>query len=187
MQYGCMNVVLKESRENGGYFIVSIIKEHDKFYVRTKRVDGNGNVLVWNDLSDGGSGKLYYSTFEEAKKRAKHIAKLKRDRKSMVNVQNMELPEAVKKQLAVCVDAQLNADEMMELLKASRKERYVTFTDVAGIEEYFDIGVEYVGNTTKDPIMMDVFDKFGNLKGILVSRLTNIRKTEVCLEAEGFR
>ena len=183
-----MNFVLKEPRADGGYFIISVVRDGDQFLVRSKRIDGVGNILVWNDVNAEGTFRAArYNTLAEAKERAKTIAGMKRKRQGMIPIEEKDLPSisVLKNRLAAKIDAQVNTEELLTILENARKERYVVFKDIAGLEDFFDLGVEYVGNVTDDPTLMEVFDKFGESRSVLVDRLDSINKTEQALEAAG--
>ena len=178
-----MNFVLKIPRDGGGYFIISILRDGDEFIIRSKRIDSHGNILVWNDVKGDGYSIAHFQTLEEAKKRAQTIAAMKTKKKGMIEILDKDFPDIVKAKLAAPIDSQINQDELMEIVKQFRKERYVIFKDVAGLEEFYDLGVEYVGYITEDPDIIDVFDKFGSVRGVLVSRLQACDDTEQCKEA----
>ena len=186
-----MNYVLKENREDGGYFIISIIKDNDKFLVRTKRVDEHGNVLHWNDVSGNGFVSARFDTLREAKDRAHTIAVNKRKRHGMINVFDDVIPQVVKAKLAAPIDTQVSPKELIELVEKSRRERYVTFKNNWGVDNLFDLGVEYVGYIIGDVVdeltTMEVFDKFGQSQMVMMDRLDRVVKTEQCLEAEGMK
>lgn len=178
-----MNYVLKIPRDGGGYFIVSILRDGDEFIIRSKRIDSHGNVLVWNDVRGDGYSIAHFKTLEEAKKRAQTIAAMKTKKRGMTEVLDKDFPDIVKAKLAAPIDSQVNQNELMELVSQFRKERYIIFKDVAGLEDFYDLGVEYVGHITEDPDMVEVFDKFGNVHSVLTSRLLSCEDTEQCKEA----
>lgn len=186
-----MNHVLKENRENGGYFIISVVKDDDKFLVRSKRVDAHGNVLVWNDVSGDGYASARFDTLKEAKERAKTVALTKRKKQGMIFYPEKDLPDVVKAKLAAPIDTQVTPKELIALVEKSRRERYVTFKNNLGIDNLFDLEVDYVGfiigDVVDDNATMEVFDKFGQSQVVMMDRLATMVKTEQCLEAEGMK
>jgi Fe-S cluster assembly scaffold protein SufB len=181
-----MNFALKEPRSGGGFFIISIVKSDDKFLIQSKRIDQNGKILVWNNMSSDGSFEaVHYATLQEAKNKAEKMMRIKRKQRGMIDMLEANLPDSVKKRLAAPLEAQTNSVELLKLMEQARKERYVTFKNADGLEEFFDLGVEYVGYITDDDNLIEVFDKFGRSRGVLVDRLASIMKTEQCIEVGG--
>ena len=181
-----MNFVLKEKRQDGGYFIISIMNDNpDGYFIRTKCIDKKGNITTWNDVSGDGFTKAHFKTLDEAKDRAKTIAANKRKKRDMNLFPQDALPDTVKAKLAAEVENQVSEVELLELVKMYQKERYVTLKNNVGFEGNFDVGVEYIGFLTEDPCILEVFDKYGKTMNISVSRLDTIVKTEQALKAEG--
>ncbi len=77
---------------------------------------------------------------------------------------------------------QLTVEEMIGFLKEARRERYIIFKDVSGLEEYFDVDVEYLGCQTRDKETIAVYDRFGELRNVFKKRLASIEPTERCLQ-----
>lgn len=171
-----MNIVLREPKNNGEFFISSVARDGDKFIVRSKRMDVSGKIVAWNLVDT-------FNTLEEAKLRAKKLAFIKRKHKGMIEIDVKNFPNTIKPYLD-SVENQVSICELAKIIKDYCREMYVVFNDNTGMEDCFDVGVEYVGHLTDDADTMDVFDKFGQKRGVRKSRLESIRETEYCIEAK---
>jgi hypothetical protein len=179
-----MNIALKHP--DNTFTVVSVLKDKrtcldksvDEFCVRTARMGSDGKVHRWEVIAK-------YQTLKEADARAKTIAMMKRKHQNCVEVFEEVVPMGVRKAMAAPVEAQVTGTELVGLLMQARNERYVTLKDVVGLEDFFDAGVEYVGYTTTDANILDVFDRFGKSRGVRMDRIDKVSKTEQCIEAEG--
>jgi hypothetical protein len=93
-----------------------------------------------------------------------------------------KLPKVVMNFLEVPPDMQLTPQEMIELMANICREKYVIFKDLNGMEEFFDLGVQYLGFETDDFDFIKVFDKFGQLRDCLKSRIETLEPTERAIE-----
>jgi len=169
-----MNLILREADGKRSFYIVSVYKEGDKFTVRSKNVAENGKVLNWNHITT-------CDTLKEAEQRAKTLVIIKRKMRNYENVP--QIPFAVQRVLVPPMENQVSADELLREVRKVIRERYVIVTDNTGLEESFDIGIEYVGYLTKDENLMEVYDKFGEVVNVLVTRFSSIRDTEQAIQA----
>jgi hypothetical protein len=181
-----MNIVLKHPDDS--FTIVSVLKDKmivkdqpvDGFSVRTARMWPDGKVHRWEVVAK-------YLTLKEAEARAKTLAMMKRKHRDCVEVFEDRIPSGIKKAMAAPVEAQVTGTELISLVMQARKERYVTLKDIVGLEDFFDAGVEYVGYTTDDANILDVFDRFGKSRGVRIDRIDKVSKTEQCIESETVR
>lgn len=181
-----MNIVLKHPDDT--FTVVSVLKDKmtwldksvDGFSVRTARMGPDGKVHRWEVIAK-------YQTLKDAEARAKTLAMMKRKHRDCEEVFEDRIPAGIRKAMAAPVEAQVTGTELIGLVMQARKERYVTLKDVVGLEDFFDAGVEYVGYTTDDPNILDVFDRFGKSRGVRIDRIDNVSKTEQCIEADGVR
>jgi hypothetical protein len=186
-----VNIVLEQMRNvgakdfiQGSWYVISVYENIQAF-----RRDGDGAwVAVGRHLNPDGSLILEgfrdsFETKSEAVKRAKQSAKIKCARRGFENRQdNIErLPEFGHRWLVV--DRKwVSATEMVKMIRAARLERYVYFDDVNGIEEWFDKGVQYLGFLTSVDDLMDVHDRFGEMRAVMVTRLARVELTEALEE-----
>ena len=164
-----MNIVLKKTQPLE-YFI-SCIKKNGEFWVYGKYVSPDGKL---RELSKNGP----FSTQEEAVKRCRGLAKTKVRKKGFVELSLDEFPESVLTHMEIPPDMQISPEEMLQKIKEARRERYVVFGNVLGMEEYFDTGVEYLALTTEEPGVLSVFDRFGEQRSCFKDRMSSIVDTE---------
>ena len=88
-----------------------------------------------------------------------------------------KLPPLVVRFLEVPTDMMVTPEELVMILRKAQVERYVVFGDTAGLEEYFDKGIEYLGYVTDDENIIKVFDKFGTPRDCFSRRFQSIEPT----------
>lgn len=172
-----MNIALwNKARKE--YYIVSVkshANEDDAFVTRGKRVSPEGRLIEWCE-------GFAFETKAEAERKCRDLAKMKA-RKGKGEVIPLEkLPKIVMNFLEVPPDMQLTPQEMIELLANIEREKYVTFKDLNGMEDLFDPGIQYLGFETEDPEFVKVFDKFGQIRDCLKSRIATTEPTERAIE-----
>jgi hypothetical protein len=169
-----MNFVLKV-RNLEQYTIYGVRKTMDGFVVRSKTIDGNGQVLVAIDIDT-------QPTLEDANEMARKVALMKSALKGRVVVDDP--PDFVKKHFETCDREWVSNQQMVGLLTAAKRERYVVFRDILGLEGRFDIGVEYLAFETDDEEFLDVTDNFGETLLCMKSRFALVEMTEAGREVE---
>ena len=115
---------------------------------------------------------------EEAEAKCRELAKTKRRKRGGKAMEVFELPKPAQRFLEVPADMQVTPEELALLAEEARREVYVVFEDVTGMEEWFDAGVQYVGSETADKDVLRVFDKFGERRSCFRSRARSIEITE---------
>jgi hypothetical protein len=174
-----MNIVLtRKSDTNKSEFYLAAVKRSGDVYVAiSKRITNDGRMIA--TCSD-----FKYSTEKEAKKKVRDLIKIKMKRQDWNLIDLSNLPQPVMKFLEVPPEMQVTPEELVMILRDAQKERYCVFSDVAGLEEYFDAGIEYIGYETGDAHTFKAFDKFGTLRECFIRRLSKIEPTERAIEAE---
>lgn len=174
-----MNIILKNPTSTNLY-LIGIWKESDGYVVKTKWlnfVNQVAKLLNMNCIEK-------FQSLKEAKRRCRVLVKNKENRQGMVEISSSDLPPAVIAHFAPPVDSQMTPEEFLQFIIKVRTERYVTFKDNTGMETFFDKGIQYVGYITDDPNMVEAYDKYGQLRFVLATRLDSIVKTEDCMQAE---
>ena len=175
-----MNIVLKNPK-TPDYYMVGIWKEDNSYVVKSKQ-------LYCVDVFVQLTNTNVVATFESlqgAKRRCHVWAKIKESRKAVVRVADDNVPSTILPHFAPATESRLTESELLALVIWTRRERYVVFNNVSGMERYFDTGLEYLGYTTDDPDLFDVYDKCGKLRSVKASiRFQSVVKTEDCLKAE---
>ena len=162
-----MNLV---AHGEGRYYVVSVRKEDGKFLVKTIIFSDKEEVLL--------SIKTPVDSESEAKERCRALVKIKMKKRRYVRVELDKVPDFIAGFLAVDLDKQLAPQEILEYVKKIRGERYVVLMDNTGLEDCFDLGVEYLAYDSGDPDTIDVNDKFGTLRGVYRKRIASAEKTE---------
>jgi hypothetical protein len=150
--------------------MASIKKENEKFFVRTILFSKEETVLH--------SNLIPCFDEHEAKKRCRSFIKEKVKRQGYVRVEPDKIPDFIVGFLAADLDKQLTPQEIIEYVKMVRRERYIVLMDNTGLEDCFDLGVEYLAYDSGDPDTIDVCDKFGTLRGVYHKRIASVEKTE---------
>lgn len=165
-----MNLVAKCSID-GSYFISSIRKEGGVFSVRTMWTNRDGWI-------EGNPCWFPYMTEREAIDGCKYKIKIKCKRRSCVVLNQWEVPDLVKRHFLADVESQVTKDELLRLMKQKGRERIVVFSNVDGMESYFDLEIEYVAYLTETEDFLEVYDKYGESHIVDVSRLKSIKESE---------
>jgi len=109
------------------------------------------------------------------------MAKTKTRKRNYVEVPLDSLNEKVRVHLEPPPEMQVTAEEMMNFISRLKRERYVVFKDINGLEDWFDVGVEYIGYEIDDDFI-SVYDKFGKLRDCMKCRMSSIVPTESAIE-----
>lgn len=161
------------NRDKNQYYIASIRRhanEPNWYVVVGKRINGDGRIeYIYHD-------QIPYKTEGEALKRCRRMVLMKQkhrmDRYTRVALE--KLPLEVQNHLEVPIEMQMTAREMVEYIAMLKNQVTVIFSDASGIEDKFDIGVEYLGYKTEDPDILIVHDKYGEKIGCSRSRLSSV-------------
>lgn len=177
-----MNIALHNPGDSD-FYIASVKKSDDDFVALGRRIGGDGKVI-----SVGLAFK--FQDKKAAKDKVKGLIKTKIKRRRWVPIDLEKLPKKVQKFLEVPPEMQVSPEEMVLILRDAKAERYVIFEDVNGLEEYFDVGVEYIGYQTEDKETIKVFDRYGTLREVFLRRMKTItlteRSTEACMVKANF-
>lgn len=126
-----------------------------------------------------------FQTLREAEEKVKDLVKTKIKRRDWTPIDLENLPNAVVKHLEVPPDMQVTPEEMVLILRKAIAERYIRFSDVTGLEEFFDAGVEYLGYLSDDDEnILKIFDRFGALRDCFRNRMSLVEPTERAVEAQ---
>lgn len=171
-----MNIVLQNLKDED-YYIATIKKVDDVFYAFGKRIHFDGKVVAICQ-------RFPCASLREAEHKVRDLVKTKIKRRGWKPVDLESLPKEVVKFLEVPPEMQISPEEMVLILRGARLERYVRFWDVNGLEEFFDVGVEYIGFVlADDENIFKVFDRFGTLRDCFKQRMSHIDPTERAIEA----
>ena len=165
-----MNLVARCSID-GGYFISSIRKEGKVFSVRTMWANRDGRAA-------GNPCLFPYVTEREAIDGCRYKIKIKCKRRSCVMLNPWEVPDLVKRHFLADVESQVTKDELLRLMKQKGRERIVVFSNVDGMDSYFDLEIGYVAYLTETEDFFEVYDKYGEPHIVDVSRLKSVKKSE---------
>ena len=165
-----MNVVMA-TPDRGDYYVSCVKRREGSYIPVTKKVMINGRVLAMHE------GKKFDSLME-AQKEVKRMAKAKAKMKGCERLELDEVPEAVSRRFEVDPDMQITEQEMLDLMSRCKKERYVVFKDLEGLENRFDAGVEYLAEETEDPTILKVYDAYGEPCQCYRYRFEKIELTE---------
>ena len=166
-----MNIVLQNPRTKGWY--IATIRKSDIgiWGVRGKILSADGTLIETGQ-------EAYFATLSVAEKTCKSRAKHKEKIKGMVRMTVADLPENAYRHIEPDAENWVDPEEMMQLLLDAKKERYVFFSDVTGIEEYFQTNLEYLAYTTEDEDIYQVIDKYGIKRNCMVGRFSEVENTE---------
>jgi len=169
-----MNIALKKP-DGREYYLAVIRRLNGHYSAQGKCVLRDGKLRTF--------GRPFEcESLGSAQRRCRQLAKLKMKRRGYKQIRLDQLPESVIPFLEPPPEMRLTQEELIELVKDTKRERYVVFEDTAGLEGYFDKGVEYLGHETKEEGVLQVYDKFGELRHVFRERLASVEPTERCLE-----
>lgn len=175
-----MNIVLKSSTNKRPEFFIACIKKNGTYHVYGKYVSFDGVLRIVSKSES-------FPTEAQARLRCRSLAKSKIRKKGFIEIGLGEIPKRVVPFLEIPPDMQLTAEEMILMIQKTRRERYVVFKDVNGIEESFDVGIEYLAEITDDEGVLTVYDRFGEARQCFVERMSAIVPTDEARQAEGFK
>lgn len=161
-------------------FFIACIKRNGSYHVYGKYVYSDGRLRVV-------SKSEAFQTELEAKERCRSLAKTKIRKKGFVEISLCDVPVKIAPFLEVPPGTQITMEELIKMVHENRRERYVIFKDVNGLEGYFDVGVEYLAKTTDEEGVLLVYDRFGNTKQCFAERMESIVPTEDAKLAEGLK
>ena len=141
-------------RKNGDISVVSIVLAGDGWRVHNIRLKRNG-VLVKNASSRA------FSSEDEAQKRAEKVV-LSRTKANFIPFMSPEFVGDLTYSVVsnfMSPETSEGNDVLMERARELIDSFVVVFEDVNGIEESFDVGVEYLATMKKDYLV--VFNRFG--------------------------
>lgn len=117
-------------------------------------------------------------TWDYARKRAKKYT-VRKSKSGWTEVaEGAQVPVYVRRCMAVAVDRVVSPEELLQLIRQAEIERYVVFRDNTGLEDFFDVGVEYLAEEDNDPHCIKVYAKDGSLREVLRDRLDSVEETE---------
>lgn len=167
-----MNIVLRQNHPEGDFYITSIRRTQTGLWgVRSRMIRMNGELR-------GSGQELYYKNRKAAEKACRGRAKKKKKLKGYVESSINALPEDALIYLAPDPENVIDTPEMVALIKASKRERYVYFKEVIGVEDLFKIGLEYLAYITSDTDIMEVEADDGTRHNCMVSRFERVEFTE---------
>lgn len=141
------------------------------YMVQGKRIDSFGRFIAFGQ-------PFNFSVKKEAEKRCISLARIKR-RHGYKEIALDVVQSYLHKHLEVPPDMKLTPQQMIEFLTKSRRERYVVFKDISGLEDCFDLGVQYLAYTVDEDDVLLVYDKFGEARNCFKERFLTIVLTEV--------
>lgn len=158
------------------YLLYCIHKMPDGYAVRSKQIADDGRVSNIMDIEQ-------YKLVTEARDRIRTLVKLKQERKGLSLVHFEDVPPFVFNHFENEETDIVSNDVMLAQIDAAKRERYVTFSDVTGIENRFDLDVQYLALDTGFKETLDVTDKFGEVCTCFMSRFSSVELTEDGKEA----
>jgi hypothetical protein len=173
-----MNIVLKKLRPVEYY--IACVKKNGSFMVHGKYITKEGKI---REQSKSGP----FDTYEEGIIRCRSLAKMKIRKKGFYEVELADIPEKVCVHMEVPPDMQITPAEMLAVMRGAKAERYVVFKNVLGLEESFDLGVEYLATVTEEDGVLSVYDRFGETRQCFEERMESIVPTEDAKKAEGIK
>lgn len=161
---------------NGDWYLVVVMPgEYGSWITRAKCLHPTGMIRVVG-------GEFTFSERNEAERKARELIKTKVKKAKYVQASIGDLPNNAASHLVADAEKWISPEEMMEMIRRSRHERYVIFSDLTGLEDRFDAGLEYIGIMENDEYV-SVYDREGQICECAVSRFSSIRPTEEALEA----
>lgn len=163
--------------KSGEFCLVSISMRQDSYVVAVTYLHNDGNLRVRG-------GEWAEKSRDVAEFKARHVYSEKKKKKGYEEVSTDELPLAGWVHLAVDLDNYVSQDEMLEMIKNARLERYVEFSCVIGIEDRFDEDLEYLAiKDEEEDGFYYVYDRYGKKCHCHDSRFSRLELTERALEA----
>lgn len=173
-----MNTILYDAVQDC-HFVHSVRRKADgSVVVRTDKIRSDGSVFMMGITpcqNEKGANAV-------CKEKVKN--KMRYGENTYWKVDPKDAPEHIKKHLSPEFKDQLTPTELLSLIASTTKERYVTLSSNGGLEDMFDVGIQYVGVDNGDADYMDVYDKLGNLTSVSKARIQSVEKTEDCIQAE---
>ena len=125
----------------------------------------------------------FFKTKEDSAKRCRSRAKTKMRKRGCVRVEFEDIPEKLFPGVELPLDMNINEKELIEKAREAKRERYVIFSDVSGMENFFEVGGEYLAHEKSDGFL-SVYDRFGECRECFADRMKSITPTERTKEIE---
>ena len=175
-----MNIALNTNvgrDKNTEYYLASVKSVGGRYLVRGKRVFINGKIHIQGE-------DFWFDNLKDATTRCRDLAKTKIKRRGWELMDLVNLPKPVVQHLEVPPDMVVTPEELVMILREVELERYVVFSNVLGLEDKFDVGMEYIGYEYENEKehFVKVFDRFGQLCSCFKDRFLSIVPTERALE-----
>lgn len=164
------------SKIRNEYYVSSVRRDGSEFIARGKRVSSDGILL---QVCAG----FRFRTVKEAEQKCRDMVKTKL-KNGWVLVPQERVDKLVVRHFEVPVDMQVTTEELMSMLAEAKRERYVVLADVTGIEEWFDAGVQYLGDFKEGDECVRVYDRFGDTRDCFLERVESMELTERAVEAK---
>ena len=172
-----MKIAVKFIRDDDEmYNIIHVRKRRDMYRTTAILFHEGGQVMNSCHYDD-------YQNIKEAKKRAKKRARLSVKCRNGEVISWDKVPQNIQNRIDPFYN-QISVEELTAILKDAHTERYVFFKDTMGIEDRFDIGIEYLGHATDDNDILKVYDKYGEICEVFKARLTTVIPTEMAVEVQ---
>ena len=164
------NIVLYDEKRN--LFCLRSIRRIKQgcFAVVSKTIRENG--CLASETIDS-----YHETEKDAKKRCKSMARIKKNRHGYVKADLKNVPDPVLRHLEIPIECQCTPEELVKYISDLSRERYVVLNDVFGIEDFFDLDVQYIGYET-DSNVMKVYDRNGYIREVFKERIGDIELSD---------
>lgn len=162
-----------------------VAKNQYKWYLVTVSLNTDGLFLVESfsfdkdgNLNEKGLREVFCKR-KNAENRSKRAIKTKIKRRNYKEVDPNRLPAKAKCYFKPDLDLSVTPDQMKKMIEDAKREVYVYFNNVTGLENYFVDGIEYLGYyDTENEDIINVYDKFGSLRSCSKNRFSDIISTE---------
>ena len=175
-----MNIVLRNPSGGRDEFFIACIKKNGAYYVYGRYVSPEGKLRTMSKCGP-------FDTVSAATDRCRSLARNKVRKKGFEKVSLDEVPDKVAPYIEMPTDMQMTPQELIRMVQEARRERYVIFKNVQGLEEFFDVDVEYLAKTTDEEDVLAVYDRFGGLRKCFIERMKSVVPTDEAKKAEGMK
>jgi hypothetical protein len=175
-----MNWVLKKSGSVPDWYLLTIRYDGEKYLIHpigiTNFLQATKTPIRHNPIGP-------FQDLNETHKRIKKMINIKKKLGYVLVDESEALPSYLTPHLAPELSSFISEEEMWKLIESAKNERYVFFNNNIGLEDRFDLDMEYLGYVDiKDEDFIYVYDKFGEICSCSLSRFSKVVPTERTLE-----
>jgi len=161
----------------------------DDYYLASVSMNSKGLYVVngtffRRDGDEDSGAEFCFPDRKSAERKCRRLITMKVKRAGYTATEASNAPSGVIVHFKPSLDNMVSPDRMLQMAREARRERYVIFDDIVGIEDRVDAGLEYIGMLDlDDPEYIFICDRNADWFQANMNRFSSVVLTERALEA----